>query len=53
MHSVLNAAVLQTVAHTLLASRPMLVVPTGLEPAISCLKDRWLSQFAYDTMYAM
>ena len=30
----------------------MLVVPTGLEPAISCLKDRRLSQFAYDTINA-
>lgn len=41
-----NAAVLQTVTYTLLVSRPMLVVPTGLEPAISCLKDRRLNQFA-------
>ncbi len=24
-------------------------VPTGIEPAISCLKDRWLYQFAYGT----
>ena len=25
-------------------------VPTGIEPAISCLKDRWLYQFAYSTI---